>query len=84
MLLAFRSTLSFPRIGEDLVHSIVLLSRRPRLYTAASDWDLPDVELYLYDSPSEALAKISLGKTAVFVFDSREFFLQHQEVLVSL
>jgi DNA-binding NtrC family response regulator len=55
------------------VHSIVLLSRRPRLYTAASDWDLPDVELYLYDSPSEALAKISLGNTAVFVFDSREY-----------
>ena len=58
------------RIGMP---SIVLLSRRPRLYAAAAEWDLPDVELYLYDAPSEALAKISLGQTAVFVFDSREY-----------
>lgn len=55
------------------MHSIVLLSRRPKLTNAAAGWDLPDVELYLYDSPSEALAKISLGKTAVFVFDARDY-----------
>ncbi|MBU8869844.1 MAG: sigma-54 dependent transcriptional regulator [Gemmatimonadales bacterium] len=53
--------------------SIVFLSRRPRLYSAAAQWDLPEGELYLYDSPSEALAKMSLGQTAVFVFDSRDY-----------
>jgi DNA-binding NtrC family response regulator len=31
------------------------------------------VELFLFDSPSEALAKLSLGKTAVFVFDTRDY-----------
>ncbi|MCB1183730.1 sigma-54-dependent Fis family transcriptional regulator [bacterium] len=53
--------------------SVVLLSRRHRLYAAAADWDLPDVELYLFDSPSEALARISLGQTAVFLFDTRDY-----------
>ena len=55
------------------MRSVVLLSRRHRLYSAAAGWDLPDVELYLYDSPSEALAKISLGHTAVFLFDTRDY-----------
>ncbi len=55
------------------MRSVVLLSRRHRLYSAASRWDLPDVELYLFDSPSEALAKISLGKTTVFLFDTRDY-----------
>jgi DNA-binding NtrC family response regulator len=55
------------------MRSVVLLSRRHRLYSAAASWDLPDVELYLYDSPSEALAKISLGQTAVFLFDTRDY-----------
>jgi DNA-binding NtrC family response regulator len=36
-------------------------------------WDLPEVELFLYDSPSEALARISLGKTSLFVFDTRDY-----------
>ena len=53
--------------------SIVLLSRRQRLYAAASQWELPEVELYLYDSPSEALAKMSVGHTAVFLFDTRDY-----------
>lgn len=55
------------------MRSVVLLSRRHRLYSAASRWNLPDVELYLFDSPSEALAKISLGHTAVFLFDTRDY-----------
>jgi len=55
------------------LRSVVLLSRRHRLYSAASRWDLPDVELYLFDSPSEALARISLRKTSVFVFDTRDY-----------
>jgi len=55
------------------MRSVVLLSRRQRLYAAAADWNLPDVELYLFDSPSEALAKISLGRTAVFLFDIRDY-----------
>lgn len=55
------------------MRSVVLLSRRHRLYSAAAKWDLPEVELYLFDSPSEALAKISLGKGAVFLFDTRDY-----------
>jgi len=55
------------------VPSIVLLSRRSRLMGAARDWEIPDTEFYLFDSPSEALAKISLGTTAVFVFDARDY-----------
>jgi DNA-binding NtrC family response regulator len=52
---------------------VVLLSRRHRVYSAASTWALPEVELFLYDSPSEALARISLGKTSLFVFDTRDY-----------
>lgn len=55
------------------MRSVVLLSRRHRLYAAAADWELPAVELFLFDSPSEALARISLGQTAVFLFDTRDY-----------
>jgi len=55
------------------VRSVVLLSRRHRLYAAAADWQLPEVELFLFDSPSEALARISLGNTSVFLFDTRDY-----------
>lgn len=55
------------------MRSVVLLSRRHRVYSAASTWALPEVELFLYDSPSEALARISLGKTSIFVFDTRDY-----------
>lgn len=58
---------------EALLRSVVLLSRRHRLYGAAAEWNLPDVELFLFDSPSEALARISLGQTAVFLFDTRDY-----------
>ncbi len=52
---------------------MVLLSRNTRLYGAASRWDLPGVELFMFDSPSEALAKIDQGKTSVFFFDTRDY-----------
>ncbi len=55
------------------MRSVVLLSRNTRLYGAASRWQLPDVELFLFDSPSEALAKIDQGKTSVFLFDTRDY-----------
>lgn len=55
------------------MQSVVLLSRRHRLYSAAATWNLPDVELVLYDSPSEALVRIALGKTSIFVFDTRDY-----------
>ncbi len=55
------------------MRSVVLLSRRHRLYGAAADWDLPAVELFLFDSPSEALARISLGQAGVFLFDTRDY-----------
>jgi len=56
-----------------VLRSVVLLSRRHRVYATASTWNLPDVELFLFDSPSEALARLSLGKTAVFLFDTRDY-----------
>ena len=55
------------------MRSVVLLSRRHRLYGGAAKWNLPDVELFLFDSPAEALAKLSLGRTVVFVFDTRDY-----------
>ncbi len=55
------------------MRSVILLSRRHRIYSAAATWDLPEVELFLYDSPSEALARISLGKTSLFIFDIRDY-----------
>jgi len=55
------------------VINVVLLSRRQKLYAAASQWNFPETELFLFDSPSEALARINLGSPAVFVFDTRDY-----------
>ena len=55
------------------MRSVVLLSRNTKLYGAASRWDLPDVQLFMFDSPSEALAKIDQRKTSVFLFDTRDY-----------
>ncbi len=55
------------------MRSVILLSRRHRLYGAAARWDLPEVELFLFDSPSEALARMAVGRTSVFVFDTRDY-----------
>jgi len=63
----------FSRQGGQILRSVVLLSRRHRVYSAAATWDLPEVELFLYDSPSEALARIALGQTSLFVFDTRDY-----------
>ena len=54
-------------------HSVVLLSRRPELYKTVADWQLPDTELFLYDVPSEALAKVSMGKVSLFLFDTDRY-----------
>lgn len=59
---------------------VVLLSRRHRLFAGAAGWQMPGVELFLFDSPSEALAKVSLGRTAVFVFDTRDY-QRHRHVV---
>ncbi len=53
--------------------SVILLSRRHKLYAAVSQWNFPDAELYLFDSPAEALARINLGQAAVFLFDIRDY-----------
>ncbi|MBE0567692.1 MAG: sigma-54-dependent Fis family transcriptional regulator [Krumholzibacteria bacterium] len=55
------------------MRSVVLLSRRHRLYGAAARWELPEVELFLFDSPSEALARVAVGRTSAFVFDTRDY-----------
>ncbi len=55
------------------MRSVVLLSRNTKLYGAASQWNLAGVELFMFESPSEALARISQGKTSVFLFDTRDY-----------
>ncbi len=55
------------------MQSVVLLTRRQKLSGAASGWELPDSELFLFDSPAEALARVSLGKVAVFLLDTRDY-----------
>ena len=53
--------------------SVVVLTRRQKLVAQSADWDLPHVDLFVYESPSEALAKLSLAQTSVFVFDTRDY-----------
>ena len=53
--------------------SVVVLTRRQKLVAQSADWDLPQVDLFVYESPSEALAKLSLAQTSVFVFDTRDY-----------
>ena len=54
-------------------HDVVILSRRPALFKTAADWRLPGVDLYLHDSPSEALARFADGHGALLVFDTSDF-----------
>jgi DNA-binding NtrC family response regulator len=53
--------------------SVVVLSRRPEIYKTVADWKLSDTELFLYDVPSEALAKVSLGEVALLLFDTENY-----------
>jgi len=55
------------------VPSVVILSRNMRLVGSASRWELPEVELFMFEAPSEALARIAQGKTSVFLFDTRDY-----------
>jgi len=52
---------------------VVLLGRNPALYKIIADWQLPDVDLYVHDSPSEALAAFADGRGALLLFDSSGF-----------
>jgi len=52
---------------------LVLLSRRPQLFKEVAGWELPQVELYLHDSPSEALAHLARGEAGLFLFDTGGF-----------
>ncbi|HPF33959.1 MAG TPA: sigma-54 dependent transcriptional regulator [Candidatus Krumholzibacteria bacterium] len=52
---------------------LVLLGRNPSLYKIMADWALEDVDLYVHDDPSEALAHLSDGQAALFVFDTSGF-----------
>ncbi|PID79733.1 sigma-54-dependent Fis family transcriptional regulator [bacterium DOLZORAL124_64_63] len=44
-----------------------------RLVGSASRWELPQVELFMFEAPSEALARIAQGHTSVFLFDTRDY-----------
>ncbi|MFH1844448.1 MAG: sigma-54 dependent transcriptional regulator [bacterium] len=59
---------------------LVVLSRRPALYKEVADWQLPEVELYLYDSPSEALAEVAAGQSVMLLFDTSEY-TRHRHVI---
>ena len=48
-----------PKGDMARTRQMILLSRRPALFKAVASWRLPDVEVYLHDSPSEALAQLT-------------------------
>ncbi len=50
--------------------TFVLLGRRPALYKTVAMWQLPDIDLHVHDSPSEALAALSDGQGLLFLFDT--------------
>ncbi len=52
---------------------VVLLSKKPHLKKMIADWHLSDVELLLFDSPSDALAQLSGGECELFIFDTNSF-----------
>jgi len=52
---------------------LVLLSRRTELYKTVADWNLPGVDVFVHDSPAEALAQLSLGEAVLFIFDATGF-----------
>ncbi len=52
---------------------VVLLSRRPALFKDASSWRLEDSDLYLQESPSEALSLLAAGDAVVFLFDTEGY-----------
>jgi DNA-binding NtrC family response regulator len=49
---------------------LVVLSRRQELYKEVASWKLPGVDLYLHESPSEALAQLADGQAVLFLFDT--------------
>jgi len=53
--------------------SVVVLSKQPSLFKLVADWQLEDVDLFLHDSPSEALAMLSDGQASLFLFDTTGF-----------
>ena len=56
-----------------MTHSVAVLGRRPALFKTVADWKLPDVQLTIHDSPSEALAVFAEGTGALLVFDTSEY-----------
>ncbi len=50
--------------------TFVLLGRRTELYKTVANWRLPDVELYVNESPSEALAALADGQGLMLIFDT--------------
>ena len=54
-------------------HNVAVLGRRPVLFKTVADWRLPDVELTLHESPSEALAIFAEGGGTLLIFDTSEY-----------
>jgi len=52
---------------------LVLLGRRPALFREVAEWRLPEVDLYAYESPSEALALLADGRAALLLFDTNGY-----------
>ena len=53
---------------EDRI--VVLLGKQTGLYKAVADWRLPNVNLFINDSPSEALAFLADGRGDLLIFDT--------------
>ena len=49
---------------------LVVLGRRPALLREVASWHLPEVELVAFESPSEALARLTDGRGALLLFDT--------------
>jgi len=52
---------------------VAVLGRRPALFKTVADWRLPDKQVTLHESPSEALAVFAEGEGALLIFDTTEY-----------
>ena len=52
---------------------LVVLSRRQDLFKEIAGWNLPAIDVFLHDSPSEALAELASGQAVLFLFDTKGY-----------
>ncbi len=52
---------------------LILLSRDPELHREVASWRLPGVDVFIHESPSEALAAVSGGRPVMLILDAGGF-----------